>query len=77
MSPLAGLDIPVSGVLEGVADPAGLFQLTKVDLTSGAGQVDLPGVFPQIMKIAGARLSAAASVSDSPTVTTSPAAKGT
>lgn len=58
MSPLAGLDIPVSGVLEGVADPAGLFQLTKVDLTSGAGQVDLPGVFPQIMKIAGARLSA-------------------
>lgn len=58
LSPLAGLDIPVSGVLEGVADSAGTFQLTKVDLTSGAGQVDLPGVFPQVMKIAGARLSA-------------------
>lgn len=58
LSPLAGLDIPVSGVLEGVADSAGAFQLTKVDLTSGAGQVDLPGVFPQVMKIAGARLSA-------------------
>ena len=51
LSPLAGLDIPVSGVLEGVADPTGLFQLTDVDLTSGAGQVDLPGVFSETMKI--------------------------
>ncbi len=58
LSPLAGLDIPVSGVLEGVADPTGLFQLTDVDLTSGAGQVDLPGVFSETMKIVGARLSA-------------------
>ncbi len=58
LSPLAGLDIPVSGVLEGVADPAGVFQLTKVDLTSGAGRVDLPGVFQQAMEISGARLSA-------------------
>ncbi len=58
LSALAGLDIPITGVLEGVADPAGVFQLTRVDVSSGAGEVDLPGVFPRATKIAGARLSA-------------------
>lgn len=55
---LAGIDIPVSGQIEGKALSSSDFQLLRVNLTGGEGEIELPGILPRRAKVAGLRLAA-------------------
>lgn len=41
----AGLDVPISGRIVGTVSPAGEFDLSEVDLTAEAGQIEYPDAF--------------------------------
>lgn len=58
MAPLAGLDLPISGQIEGDAASAEEFQISRVDLTGGKGSIELPGILPRPVDVTGLRLRA-------------------
>jgi len=58
MASLAGLDIPISGQIEGDAVSANAFQVTRVDLKGGSGAIELPGILPRRVGVAGVQLHA-------------------
>ncbi len=58
LASLAGVDVPISGEIEGNAASAQEFKLTRLDLTGGAGRIELPGILPRPVKVAGTRLDA-------------------
>jgi hypothetical protein len=58
LASLAGIDVPISGEIEGNAASAQDFQLSRLDLTAGAGQIELPGILPRAIDVASTRLSA-------------------
>ena len=58
LASLAGVDVPISGEIEGNAASAQEFKLTRLDLTGGAGRIELPGILPRPIKVAGTRLDA-------------------
>jgi Protein of unknown function/AsmA-like C-terminal region len=47
LASLAGLDLPVSGQIEGEALSTDDFRLRRVDLAAGSGKVELPGILPR------------------------------
>lgn len=53
---LAGIDIPVSGRIEGKALSSSDFQLLRVNLTGGEGEIELPGILPRRAAVTGLRL---------------------
>ncbi len=58
LASLAGVDVPISGQIEGNAASTRDFQLTRLDLAGGAGRIELPGILPRPVKVAATRLSA-------------------
>jgi uncharacterized protein YhdP len=58
MASLAGLDMPISGQIEGDAVSAEAFQVTRIDLKGGKGAVELPGILPRKVAVAGMQLHA-------------------
>ncbi len=58
LASLAGLDLPVSGQIEGEAVSAEDFRLRRVDLTAGSGKVELPGILPRPVAVTGIRVRA-------------------
>lgn len=56
MASLAGIDIPVTGQLEGTATSASDFRLMRVDLRGGDGTIELPGILPRRADVTEARL---------------------
>ena len=58
LASLAGLELPVSGQIEGEALSADDFRLRRVDLTAGSGKVEMPGILPRPITVAGIRVRA-------------------
>ena len=58
LASLAGVDVPISGEIEGNVASAQDFQLSRLDLTGGEGQIELPGILPRAIDVTAARLSA-------------------
>jgi uncharacterized protein YhdP len=55
---LAGLDVPVSGRILGKLSADNQFELSEIDVTSGLGKLDFPGVTPQPLPVNGIVLQA-------------------
>ena len=58
LASLSGLDIPVSGQIEGETASSSDLRLLRVSLRAGEGEIELPGILPRRASVAGARLEA-------------------
>ena len=56
LASLSGMEVPVSGRISGLALASGIFRVAAIDVTSGAGRVELPGILPQPVQLSRARL---------------------
>jgi len=51
LAPLAGVDVPVSGVIDLTVDDTGAFDAAAFDLSLAAGTIDVPSFFPEVLTL--------------------------